>query len=256
MFPIFVLVCFVMFLIGVRAAFVDVPETHEYFDAIEYVQQEGIVSGYSDGTYKPERELSRAEFTKIVMNAKFDSSEVEACVEVFFPDVGEDHKFKPYVCVAKTHGIIDGFSDGTYKPDDNITFAAAAKIIANAFELGPDLSLNTEESKFKGYVKSLEQRKAIPMSIDSLDSLLNRGEMAEIGYRLELDIENKDSKTYEELVPQEEIKICSKDFYNCGDFAREEDAQRVLDFCKAQVGKDIHRLDGDGDGGACNGSWD
>ncbi|MBT3397977.1 hypothetical protein HOA55_01290 [archaeon] len=44
--------------------------------------------------------------------------------------------------------------------------------------------------------------------------------------------------------------VCSSDAYNCGDFASIEDAQIVFDACGG-VGNDVHRLDGDKDGEAC-----
>lgn len=45
--------------------------------------------------------------------------------------------------------------------------------------------------------------------------------------------------------------VCSSDFYNCGDFSSQAAAQAVFDYCWAQVGSDVHRLDGDGNGVAC-----
>jgi len=45
--------------------------------------------------------------------------------------------------------------------------------------------------------------------------------------------------------------ICSSNFYNCRDFATQHEAQQVFDYCMAQVGFDVHRLDGDNDGIAC-----
>jgi len=61
------------------AAFSDVPSTHLYFSSISYIEDAGIVDGYSDGTFRPENELNRAELTKIIINATFDSSEVANC---------------------------------------------------------------------------------------------------------------------------------------------------------------------------------
>ena len=46
---------------------------------------------------------------------------------------------------------------------------------------------------------------------------------------------------------------CSSDVYNCGDFETQVEAQAVYDVCFSQTGKDIHGLDGDGNGEACEG---
>ena len=46
---------------------------------------------------------------------------------------------------------------------------------------------------------------------------------------------------------------CWGNLYNCDDFGTQAEAQAVYDYCMAQVGFDVHRLDGDGDGVACEG---
>lgn len=51
--------------------------------------------------------------------------------------------------------------------------------------------------------------------------------------------------------PPSGCTICSHDVYNCDDFDRRRDAQACHDYCMAQVGYDVHRLDSDGDGEAC-----
>ncbi len=47
-------------------SFSDVPANHSNADAIAYVKSQGIVSGYSDGTFRPDQQINRAEFAKIV----------------------------------------------------------------------------------------------------------------------------------------------------------------------------------------------
>ena len=45
--------------------------------------------------------------------------------------------------------------------------------------------------------------------------------------------------------------LCSGNLYNCADFGTQREAQRCYDYCMMQTGQDVHRLDGDGDGEAC-----
>lgn len=45
--------------------------------------------------------------------------------------------------------------------------------------------------------------------------------------------------------------VCAHDEYNCSDFETQQEAQAVFDYCMAQVGTDVHRLDGNNDGVAC-----
>ena len=63
------------------ADFPDVYPTNPYLDAINYVQAEGIVDGYPNGEYRPRHLINRAEFVKILVNTKYDESEINACTD-------------------------------------------------------------------------------------------------------------------------------------------------------------------------------
>jgi len=187
-----------------NASFSDVQSSHDNFEAINHIQNEGIISGYSDGTYKPDKTINRAEFTKIVIGAKFDEATINGCIEqnvspqmntIFFPDVVRSDWFAPYICVAKMNNIIKGYSDGTFKPNNEINFSEAAKIISVTF----GLQEVTADPWYKPYVENLAEDKAIPTSIITFSEFITRGEMAEMIYRLIANVTNKESWTYSEI---------------------------------------------------------
>jgi hypothetical protein len=62
------------------AFFSDVSSGHVNYDAIKYVQDNGIVSGYQDGTFKPDKTINRAEFTKIIVAARFPTAAIDSCI--------------------------------------------------------------------------------------------------------------------------------------------------------------------------------
>jgi len=101
--------------------------------AISELTQEGILSGNSDGTFAPSRQMNRAEFCKVLVNATGVQKYLP--LESDFPDVQRDDWFFDYVETAKHYGWIDGYPDGTFLPGNKINRAEAAKILANAFEL-------------------------------------------------------------------------------------------------------------------------
>lgn len=229
---------FALPLVGtVSAAFPDVPEDHMYSDAINYVQEQGVISGFSDNTYRPEDSITRAEFTKIIIKTKYPwagdrSLSFEEVVDVYeknslhscffamegisfysdFKDVepiywdriylGEDERggneFSVYTCIAKGKDILNGYPDSTFRPDNSITFGEASKIISNAYGF-TDIQSGPEGDVFKPFIDVLAERNAIPTTIISIDSELNRGEMSEIIYRLENNIIDNESKNYEDL---------------------------------------------------------
>lgn len=173
------------------AHFSDVSTSHSNYDAIEYVESQGIVSGYTDGSFKADASINRAEFTKIIAGAVIgDIGALKNC----FPDVREEW-FARFVCQAKSKGFIAGYPNGQFGPGNNINFAEAAKIISNAF--GYEVSTTTPW--YKGYVEKLGDLKAIPTDIAGFEAKLTRGQMAEMVYRIKAKITNKSSKSYNQL---------------------------------------------------------
>lgn len=175
-----------------QAAFNDVNSSHENKDAIEYVQAQGIVQGYADGTYKPDNKINRAEFTKIVIEAQFEKAEIDGCETTVFNDVPTAQWFAKYVCLAQKKGVIAGYPDGTFKPGNNIKFTEAAKIIANTL-YG---TVQGAEPWYRSFVEKLANEKSIPTSIAEFGKEITRGEMAEMIYRLKADVKTKSSQTY------------------------------------------------------------
>ncbi len=106
--------------------FPDVQGNHENEKAINYLTEKNIINGYPDGTFKPDGEINRAELTKMIVAVNIipDASEYKNC----FPDVKEEW-FAPFICYAKEQGFVQGYEDGTFKPEQNINRAEALKII-------------------------------------------------------------------------------------------------------------------------------
>lgn len=173
------------------AAFSDVPSTHPNAGAIAYVQAQGIVSGYPDGTFKPDSNINRAEFTKIIVGAAYDYDpgrdpsgyDLFALVGVDFSDVEAGEWYVPYVRKAVEHGVIGGYPDGTYKPAKSINFAEAAKILGIAYGL-PTNASDTSGDWWRPYIDALKAKNALPSSFSDPSALVTRGEMAEMIYRI------------------------------------------------------------------------
>jgi eight-cysteine-cluster-containing protein len=167
------------------AAFRDVPQTHPYANAITYVQSERIVSGYSDGTYRPNDSINRAEFTKIVIGSIVTGPDIEGCSKddegPALSDVPTNSWFVDYVCTARKRGIISGNPDGTFRPGNPINTAEAAKIVVKTF----GFPVATQDTVwYRPYINVLKQKDALPAAAMDPGHTLTRGEMAEIIYRI------------------------------------------------------------------------
>lgn len=180
--------------------FTDVNSDYEYCESVQYVKDQGIVSGYPDGTYKPTNTLNRAEFAKIVIGATHTEEEMTQCLKdnlgESFKDTPRSQWFAKYVCVAKEEGIIGGYSDGTFQPTRQIALSEAAKIMSLAFDLEVG---EMTEPWYKIYIDALSAENAIPLSFNAFDQAVERGEMAEMIARLHSSDTSKDSESYESL---------------------------------------------------------
>ena len=121
-------------LVASAATFPDVEPTSATGQAVDLLTGLNIVGGYPDGTFGPKKEITRAEFLKmlfITLNGKDDHGLFGGNSDKF-PDVTGDKWFAPYVNWGVQLGIICGYPDGTFKPDNNVTVAEAAKMIVTA----------------------------------------------------------------------------------------------------------------------------
>ena len=92
--------------------------------AISTAAAAGIVNGYEDGTFRPNNAITRAEFAAIASrfaNVPYDGEEM-------FSDIA-DHWAKDNINEAAIVGWINGYEDGTYKPENTLTRAEAATLI-------------------------------------------------------------------------------------------------------------------------------
>ncbi len=115
------------------ADFTDVPANHHYYDAIQSLVARGIISGIGDGTFAPEATIKRSEFAKMVILSIGMSNVANTTVtSTGFPDVSTEHWAAAFIKAAFDQGIINGFEDGTFKPDENVTYDQAIKMVVCA----------------------------------------------------------------------------------------------------------------------------
>ncbi|MBN2058761.1 MAG: S-layer homology domain-containing protein [Candidatus Saganbacteria bacterium] len=108
--------------------FTDVTDGYWARRPIEYLATLGIMNGYPDQTFRPERSLTRAELAALLVKAKgFD---LVGARQQVFTDVKANSWVAPYVKVAVDRQYVKGYPDGTFKPDRQITRAEAAAVFA------------------------------------------------------------------------------------------------------------------------------
>jgi len=98
---------------------------------IKTFASEGYISGYEDNTFKPNNDITRAEFVKLV-NKYFGFTNGES---ENFIDVNQDAWYYKDVCIGIREGYINGYEDGTFRPNEPISREEAASIVRNITNL-------------------------------------------------------------------------------------------------------------------------
>ncbi len=154
---------------------VNAPSGNLYDEAVTYVRQKGIASGYPDGSFGTNRMVTRAELVKMLMTAGHVPGAGSSC----FSDV-QQQWFAGYVCAARAHGMVTGYPDGSFRPGQYVTLMEAAALVVREID-GPLPSGGG--TWYTPYVLRLQEWDAIPPTVRAMNSPLTRGETAFILWR-------------------------------------------------------------------------
>ena len=113
-------------------------------EKISYYLDKGVITGYGDGSFRPDNHITRAEFLTVI-NKFFFLTEP---TEISFVDVPANAWYKLQIQIAVKEGYITGYSDGSIKPESFITRQEAASIIAKLLSLA-DSGNTAEVDQFK-----------------------------------------------------------------------------------------------------------
>jgi S-layer homology domain len=160
----------------------DKPTDRPTAIAISTLTDEGVLEGDPGGTIRPGSELNRAEFMKIVMSL-MPVNDWSMYSANCFPDVASGTWYSPYVCRAKTMGIVSGHaregvpqSQWLFRPNAPVQYEEALKVLAETYALTLD---NRGGAWFDPYIRAAE---ANDLAISGLrpGDRLKRGEMARL----------------------------------------------------------------------------
>lgn len=119
--------------------FSDVKNT-KYAEAVDILSDLKVVSGYSDGTYKPGNSVKRSEMAKLLIVA-MGKENYAASLEgnTNFNDVSAGHWASGYINLASSLGLIKGYPDGTFRPDATVSYVEASTMLLRALDYGTEL---------------------------------------------------------------------------------------------------------------------
>ena len=132
--------------------FTDISNSHWAYEAVSALAANFILNGYLDGTFRPDANITRGEFAKIIISATdtLDTTAVSS-----FTDVPEDKWYYAYVSSALKNGYITGYPDGTFRPEANITRADICTIVYRCLDTGNVMSGTqfTDDMSIPSYAK-------------------------------------------------------------------------------------------------------
>ncbi|WP_370221670.1 Ig-like domain-containing protein [Cytobacillus sp.] len=130
--------------------FPDVSSEHRFHKEISYLSGELVITGFPDGSLRPNATVTRAHAAIMIGRAlKLDGEQRDT----IFSDAGATLKASGYIAAATERGIITGFPDGTFRPDAPVTRGQMAIFLARAFELTEEAAVTFSDvsSSSKSY---------------------------------------------------------------------------------------------------------
>ncbi len=127
-------------------------------EAIQELMDQGVVAGNDDGSFAPNRQLNRAEVSKVIVLAS--GVGMDTTGGPHFPDVEAGAWYYDYIETMYNYGWVNGYPDGLFRPGVGINRSEIAKMVVNAFEIEQDLSGAphfddvAESDWFYGYVET------------------------------------------------------------------------------------------------------
>ena len=116
-----------------RPTFTDVSSKEWYYSYIGYLEKYNVIEGYNDNTFKPEKKVTRAEFVAMTVRYFDIANDIsKSGYTVNYTDISKSHWAYEDIAYAKHTGWLNGYADGTFKPDRNITRAEVVAVVNRA----------------------------------------------------------------------------------------------------------------------------
>lgn len=114
------------------AEFKDMDSNYSFYNEIIYLKNKGIISGFTDGTFRPEEKVTRANVA-VMLGKALELNGTKKPTP--FKDVPSSHQASGYIASAVDAGIISGYSDDTFRPNEIVSRGQMAIFLARAFHL-------------------------------------------------------------------------------------------------------------------------
>ena len=183
--------------VPVSAAFVDISDS-ETAVAAAALESMGIVTGTATGIYSPGNTLTRAEFATLAVRAMGLEDKAGAhAAKTLFTDVKPGSWYTGYVNLAYSEGIINGYGNGKFGPDDSVTYGQVSTILLRILGYTEAEIGKVWPADYVSYANDL----GLPGSLTlSANAAVNRGQAAILLYNTVMEPTNGGSQAYYETI--------------------------------------------------------
>lgn len=174
------------------ASFPDIPLNAAYRNAVDFLVSDGTLTGYSDGTFRPDAGITRAEFSTVLSRAmRLDTDFSSASLKsIPFSDIDSSNWAAPYIYACYENGYIDGMGDGTFRPSQNVTLEQAVKMIVCAANISVD-SESGSGKWYDKYISAANRNELLTNVTSSTGTAISRGNVAQIVYNTEKSVSSE-----------------------------------------------------------------
>lgn len=179
------------------SGFSDLSASSTYYNAVMDLKARGIISGYPDGTFKPDQVVNRAEALKLILGAAKVVVPTDAAMGLAgFSDVDGSAWYAPYLRKALSMGVVQGYPDGTFKPGQTVNLAENLKMLIKAenidlsqvFAIGTPYNDVAPDAWYRSYLEYANEGNLIEAADANgnihPDQGMTRGKLSELLYRL------------------------------------------------------------------------
>ena len=183
-------------------AYTDVAEGTKVSEAVGILSNLGILTGFEDGTFKPDETVTRAQMAAIICRTLgYEDQAQSSAGSTMFNDVAADHWAAGYINVAQSLQIVNGYGDGNFGPEDQVTYEQAVKMIVVA--LGYELDAQAKGGWSTGYLAVAAREGITKNANGTVGAAANRGTIAVLVYN-SLEVRLMDQETWTTTGGQDE----------------------------------------------------
>ncbi|MDD3888388.1 MAG: S-layer homology domain-containing protein [Syntrophomonadaceae bacterium] len=139
-----------------QTMFADLSANNWAYTSIMNLVEARVLSGYTDGTFKPDNNVSRAEFATYII-CGLGQQEVNISGVHNFPDVLQEHWAYRFILISADQGYVTGMPDGSFNPNGKISGAELATMLVKALPAEKKAQMTAGSAWYSGYVKLAEE---------------------------------------------------------------------------------------------------